>query len=105
MVAKRKKRLKKAWLWLRIRQVRFKRWWFRHDRRSPVAWRLANGALAVLMLLALVIPVLEQLAANRSYRLSADTLKLIGQTDPKLAKQLTYDGSTETYQFNKGAIK
>ncbi|HSX04985.1 MAG TPA: hypothetical protein VLF69_00770 [Candidatus Saccharimonadales bacterium] len=105
MAAKRKKRLKKAWLWLRIRNVRLKRWWFRHDRRSPVTWRLGNGALALLMLVAVVIPVLQQLAASRSYLLSADTLKLIGATDPKLAKQLTYDGSTATYQFNKGAIK
>jgi len=102
---KRKKRLKKMWLWTRIRQVRLKRWWFRNDNRYGLAWRLGNGALAVLILVAAVIPVLQQWSNNAAYKLSADTLKLVGGTDPTLTKQLTYDGNSQTYQFNKSAIK
>jgi N-acetylneuraminic acid mutarotase len=66
---------------------------------------LGNGLAAVLLLTAVVIPVLQQVVRSNSYHLSAEALQLVGSTDQKLAQQLSYDAGTNTYQFNKTAIK
>jgi len=96
-----------ARVYVKIRRQckRAENWWFKNDRRFGWWWRLGNGAAAVLILASVVIPIAQQLSNDNSYKLSADALKLVGTTDQTLTKQLTYDGSTSTYQFNKGAIK
>ncbi len=68
-------------------------------------WRLGNGVAAVLLLVSVVIPVLQQVVRADSYRLSAEALQLVGSTDQTLEKQLSYDSSTNTFRFNKDAIK
>lgn len=99
------KKLHRAWLWTRIRQVRFKRWWFKNDRRYGLWWRLGNGAAALLILVATAIPVAQQWFQSNAYALSSAALNMVGNTDPTLTKQLTYDTNTQTYQFNQSAVK
>ena len=96
-----------ARVYLRLRRLKQRsvRWWRRGDRRYGFWWRLGNGAAAALILASVVIPVVQQLSNDNSYKLSADALKLVGTTDQTLTKQLTYDGQTSTYQFNKNAVK
>ena len=100
-----KKQLRRAWLWLRIREVRAKRWWWKQDRRFGLYWRIGNGAAAVLILVSIVIPVLQYIAFNNSYRLSAEALQLVGKTNPALVKQLGFDQQTQSFTFNQSAIK
>ena len=84
---------------------RLRHWWLRNDRRYGLRWRAGNALAALLLLFSAALPVIQDLAAGRAYALSADTQKLIGVPDSTLSKQLTYDGPSHTYYFNKDAIK
>ena len=88
---------------LGLRAVR--RWGRRNDHRYGIWWRIANGVVAALMLCLVALPIAQHAIENSAYRLSADTLKLVGATDQKLAKKLTYDSSSQSYQFNKEVIQ
>ncbi len=79
-------------------------WWRRQDRHWYPWWRLANGLVAILLVAAIVLPVWQNLYNNDRYKLSDQALTLVGQTDQTLQKQLTYDQTTATYQFNKAAV-
>lgn len=83
---------------------RVARWWRRQDRRWGWAWRVGNGLAALLIVATVAIPVFEQFIHTSRYRLNADTLGLVGQTDKTLLKQLTYDADAQTYQFNKDSV-
>ena len=91
--------------WCRQLTGRLMRWWRRHDRRWYPWWRVANGLVALMLLAAIVLPVWQVIYKNNRYQLSAAALALVGQPDQTLQKQLTYDSTTATYQFNKSAIK
>jgi len=80
-------------------------WWRAKHRQYGWRWRMLNGALAVLILAGIVMPVVQQLLSASGYQLNADTLRLIGPTDSKLASQLTYDAGTQMYQFNQSALQ
>ena len=92
-------------VWWRLRSLRVTSWWRQNNRRYGVWWRLGNGLAAVLLLVSVVIPIVQQVARSNSYLLSAEALQLVGSTDQTLAKQLSFDARTNTYQFNKAAIK
>jgi|GEM_PF-727138 len=78
-------------------------WWRLNDRRYRWRWRAANGVFALLIILGIALPVLQQLLLNNRYHLSADAIQLVGATDPKLQDQLKYtDGS---YEFNQAAVQ
>ncbi len=80
-------------------------WWRRQNKRYGLLWRVANLAVALLVLLSVLFPVAQNVIAQAHYRLSDAATQLVGKTDQKLAKQLTYDSKTGVYQFNKDAIK
>ncbi len=80
-------------------------WWRRNDRRYGVRWRLSNGLTALLLVFSVVVPVMQSMLLQNAYELSADTHELVGSTDAKLAKLLTYDAQQQLYQFNKDAVK
>lgn len=80
-------------------------WWVRNDRKYRVKWRVANVFTALLIVSSVVIPVIQTTLTNRRYRLSQDTLNLVGQNNQALASKLTYNPKTQTYEFNKEAIK
>ena len=80
--------------------------WRRYDHRWGWAWRVANGVMAAMVfvsLLAAIPPLVKLLEGNR-YQLTASTLKLVGTPDKSLASKLTYDASTQEYQFNTDAL-
>lgn len=81
------------------------RWWKRQDTKYRWKWRAANLGTAFLVLLSVAIPVLSQIQNNHAYTLSADALKLIGRSDPKLASKLSYDSKNKVYEFNKDSVK
>lgn len=90
---------------LRLLSRRAQRWWRKQDRRFGWVWRVGNGLAALLIVVSLALPVLNELGQRNAYKLSAQTLDLVGQTDQKLTKQLTYDPAKQLYQFNKDAVK
>ncbi|HWT40447.1 MAG TPA: hypothetical protein VN081_04240 [Dongiaceae bacterium] len=85
------------------RQVQ--RWWIRQDHRYGMKWRVANGAAALLVIASAAIPLASQLLNAERYALSAETLQLVGHSDPTLSNQLTYNATTATYQFNADAVQ
>jgi hypothetical protein len=89
----------------RIYSRRIVRWWIRNDRKYRVKWRAANGFLAVLLLLSVALPVLQNTLTNRRYRLSQDSLNLVGKNNQALANKLKFNTQTQAYEFNKDAIK
>src|SRR5580765_6148404 len=97
--------LARAYLWLRHVCMTSIKWWHKNNRHYGVWWRVGNAVAAGLMITAVVLPVTQDIFVNNSYHLNAESLKLVGQTDERLAKQLSYDSQQGTYQFNKGAIK
>jgi hypothetical protein len=56
------------------------------------------------MLFAAIAPAIQHIVDSRAYRLSSDTLKLVGTSDTSLSKKLTYDAKSQAYQFNKSAV-
>ncbi|GEM_PF-4636528 len=98
-------RLARAYLLQRRSIHRIKAWWQRNDNRYGLRWRLANGAVAAVIIIAAIAPTVNEILTARAYALSGDTQKLIGKNDARLTKQLTYDAQTATYQFNKDAVK
>jgi hypothetical protein len=76
-----------------------------NDRKYRVKWRLANGLAAIVILMSVVVPVVQDQLTNRRYRLSQATLDLVGKNNQALANKLKYNAKTETYEFNKEAIK
>jgi hypothetical protein len=90
---------------LRIRWLKARRWWLRKDHRYAPWWRIGNGVVAVVLVASIVMPIVQQQFQTSRYKLSADALKLVGTTNQNLTKQLTFDGSIQTYQFNQAAIK
>ena len=75
------------------------------DRTYQWRWRMANILAAVLIIVSVLIPVAQNWLQQDRYRLSADALSLVGQTDASLAKQLTYDSTKQLYQFNKDQVE
>lgn len=104
-VLRRHPRLARLYLSLRSLQKKVVAWWWHNDRRYGTSWRLASMAAVVLVVMAAVIPTVDQLLTARAYALSGDTRKLIGTNDDRLTKQLKYDATTATYQFNRAAVK
>ena len=89
---------------LRLGLLQAVRWWHINDQKYHWKWRAANGALAVFLLLSAALPIAQHLWQQQAYALSADTQKLVGQTDASLSKQLTYDANKQQYVFNQSAI-
>jgi hypothetical protein len=81
------------------------RWWVKQDRHYRVKWRVANAFAALLIIMSVAIPVIQNTITNRRYRLSQETLNLVGKNNQALASKLTYNAQTQTYEFNKEAIK
>ena len=79
-------------------------WWRIQNKRYRLRWRVLHFALAVLMLASVVIPIAQQLSQSSRYQLSADAVKLAGNTNRSLTKLLTYDAAHQQYQFNQTAI-
>ena len=79
-------------------------WWQHNNKRYGLWWRIANVAAALLILGTISFPILQHVIESRAYHLSPDTLKLVGKTDDKLAKKLTYNSGSQIYQFNKDVI-
>jgi N-acetylneuraminic acid mutarotase len=104
-VSKVQRRRKSIGVLMRLQWLKVVRRWRKLDRRFGLLWRVGNGAAAVVMIVAVFIPVLQQISNSASYHLSAEALQLVGATDPTLEKQLTYDARTSTYQFNANAVK
>jgi N-acetylneuraminic acid mutarotase len=80
-------------------------WWKAQDKHYGWAWRAANIFTVAIVIVSLAMPILNRVAQNNAYKLSAEALSLVGHTDQRLAKQLTYDSSKQSYQFNSAAIK
>lgn len=87
---------------LRSFRTRLHRQWRRNDQRYGWKWRAANAAAAGLIVLGVVIPIASEVLDAVYYHLSASALSLVGQADPRLAKQLQYNAKDSTYQFNQG---
>jgi hypothetical protein len=85
--------------------VNIVRWWRKQDRKYQLKWRLANAGLALLIVLSVAIPVVQNTLTNRRYKLSQDTLNLVGSNNRALASKLKYNTKSQTYEFNKEAIK
>ena len=103
------KKLKRVETHFKARAValfrRTKLWWVRHDRQNRVKWRAANALAAVLILSSVLIPVAQHILTNNRYKLSQDTLNLVGKHNQALANKLRFNSKTQTYEFNKDAIK
>lgn len=97
--------LTKMYLGVRSNIMRYRTWWLRNNNRYGLWWRVGNAAAAGLMITAVILPIAQDIFTNNSYKLSADSLKLVGKTDETLAKQLSYDSQSATYQFNKDGIR
>ncbi|MFA5004181.1 MAG: hypothetical protein WC498_02785 [Candidatus Saccharimonadales bacterium] len=80
-------------------------WWRVQDQRYGWLWRATNLVAAALIFVSIAIPVLTEIFQSSQYKLSADTIKLTGQTDEALLGKLQYDPKSQTYQFNKDAVK
>ncbi|MGB4759262.1 MAG: hypothetical protein WBP26_04325 [Candidatus Saccharimonadales bacterium] len=97
--------LRRLWLRVRIARVRMLRWWRVQDRKYRWKWRAANGAVALLMIVVACLPAAQFVLDRDRYGLDTTVLKMIGHTDPSLAKQLTYDTQAKQYVFNRDAIE
>ncbi len=91
--------------WLHVQKTGVVVWWSRQNKHYGLKWRVANFAAALLVLLSVLLPVVLNIIQQNRYLLSDTAAQLVGKTDQRLAKQLTYDSKTGTYQFNKDAIK
>jgi hypothetical protein len=80
-------------------------WWRWNNLRYGIRWRIASGTAAVLMLATIILPALQEIMSVRAYALAPETKQLVGKTDARLTKQLTYDQQNAKYQFNKDAIQ
>ncbi len=80
-------------------------WWRRNDKRYGWPWRLANGLVIAVVVFSAAAPLLQHILEAHRYQLSDAALSLVGKTDPKLTKQLTYDAAASMYHFNQSAIK
>ena len=105
MMGKQQKPLRKIARVLQSYLTNVVRWWCKQDRKYQVKWRLANACLALLIVLTVAIPVVQNTFTNRRYKLSQDTLNLVGDNNQALASKLKYNAQTQTYEFNKEAIK
>jgi N-acetylneuraminic acid mutarotase len=82
------------------------RQWQRYDHHYHWAWRAANAVMALVVLGSVLLsipPLIQRLQGNR-YNLSASAIKLVGTPNETLASKLTYDSSSQTYEFNKDAL-
>src|SRR4051812_44062180 len=75
--------------------------WYKKLRRSHVwRWRLLNAGFAVLVILGILMPIAQYFINNHAYSLSPEALQLVGKSDPKLTKQLSWDDTKNSWQFN-----
>lgn len=81
------------------------RWWRTQDEHYHWRWRALNAAAAVIIIGSIILPVWSAILARRSYELSSATQALVGQTDPKLIKQLNWDKQSQAWQFNTTALQ
>jgi N-acetylneuraminic acid mutarotase len=79
-------------------------WWRRKNRQYGIWWRIGNLAGAALIIISIALPLAQQLYQTNRYKLSTSAQQLVGNSEPKLAKQLTYDAATQMYQFNKDGV-
>lgn len=79
--------------------------WRKYDKRYRYKWRVANGLAAVLILSTVVLPVIQHNMTGRRYKLSQDTLQLVGKHNQALASKLTLNQQAGAYEFNKDAVK
>jgi hypothetical protein len=105
MGSKQKQLLRKTLRTPKVYSSRLVRWWLAYDRKYGLKWRAANIAAAMLIVSTVAIPVIQNNLTNRRYRLSTDTLNLVGDNNQALSSKLKYNSQTQTYEFNKEAIK
>ena len=75
-------------------------------RRFVVGWRQPFHLLVIGIIVGgLAAPLGNYLYQQSRYRLTAAAQTLVGQTNATLASQITYNSATDTYQFNKDAVK
>lgn len=67
--------------------------------------RLLRLGLASLVLVAVCLPVLQEINQQQRYQLDSSTMRLVGSTNTNLAKKLSYDDQNSQWQFNKDGIK
>jgi len=86
--------------WVARFQIRLQRGW---QHLKP--WqRIACLLLAVVVVLAAIIPTVNYIIASRQYALNDQIRSLVGSTSKNLAAKLTYDKEKASWMFNKGDI-
>lgn len=90
---------------IRLHGGRIVRWWVHNDRKYRMKWRIANTFAAVLIVVSISLPVMQNILNNRRYRLSQETLNLVGKSNQALASKLKFNTQKQTYEFNKEALK
>lgn len=90
---------------IRLNIRRIVRWWIQNDRKYQMKWRAANGVVAGLLIMSIALPVLQNVLNNRRYRLSQETLNLVGKNNQALASKLKYNAQIQSYEFNKESLK
>ncbi|MEO6513663.1 MAG: hypothetical protein ABIR37_03170 [Candidatus Saccharimonadales bacterium] len=71
---------------------------------STARGRVLRVGLVVLIVASVAIPVVQEVFAQRRYKLDAATLALVGPTNRNLTNKFSYDGSKSQWQFNKDGI-
>ena len=67
--------------------------------------RAMRLGLVLLIAFSLAIPVLQEVVAQKRYRLDAATLALVGDTNRNLSRKFSYEPQKDIWQFNGSAIK
>ncbi len=86
--------------WGRRRQ----QWLVRRIHNLTIRQRIICACVAVVLVLAAIIPTVQYLLESYRHTLDDATLKLVGKSNPNLASKLTYDQQNAQWQFNKAAI-
>ncbi len=80
-------------------------WWQHQDSKHRLGWRTTNVVVAFVLLVSIVTPYVGDIFPNKRYRLSQDTIGLVGKNNQALSGKLKFNAQTQTYEFNKDAIK
>lgn len=100
LLLRRHPRLARAYLWVRRHKQAATRWWQHYDKRYTWKWRTANIAAALLIVAGSTLPLFQQIVSSHSYELSSAVKQLVGNANPTLSQQLTYDTKAAAYHFN-----
>jgi N-acetylneuraminic acid mutarotase len=75
--------------------------WAQHqmnDRRRAIMG-------AALIILTLMAPIVTWMVESQRYVVAADTVELLGKTNPALASKLSYKADTNVYRFNSDGLE